>query len=103
MAPPKAKRPVTSKVNEPLVNGLAGELDHQPIAPPKQERKQSDGPLVDRYGHVLSEAVLTNWTSAARKALGVRRVNAALEFTGAAAQPDLQCTAPNRKETTCQQ
>jgi len=83
MAPPKAKRPVTSKVNEPLVNGLAGELDHQPIAPPKQERKQSDGPLVDRYGHVLSEAVLTNRTPAALKALGVRRVNAALEeFTG---------------------
>jgi hypothetical protein len=32
------------------------------------------GQLVDRYGHVHSEAVLINWSSQALKVLGIRRV-----------------------------
>ena len=30
--------------------------------------------LLDKYGHVHSEAVLRHWTPAALKALGIRRV-----------------------------
>ena len=33
------------------------------------------GRLVDRYGHEHSEPIFTNWTPAAIRALGVRRVD----------------------------
>jgi hypothetical protein len=32
------------------------------------------GQLIDRYGHVHSEAVLINWSPQALKALGIHRV-----------------------------
>jgi hypothetical protein len=32
------------------------------------------GQLVDRYGHVHSEAVLTNWSPQALKVLGIHRI-----------------------------
>jgi hypothetical protein len=34
----------------------------------------AQGQLVDRYGHVHSEAVLTHWSPQALKVLGIRRV-----------------------------
>jgi hypothetical protein len=34
----------------------------------------SQRPFVDRHGHRHSAAILTNWTPAAIKALGIRRV-----------------------------
>jgi hypothetical protein len=36
--------------------------------------KPAPGQLVDRYGHVHSEAIFHNWSPAAIKALGIRRV-----------------------------
>jgi hypothetical protein len=36
--------------------------------------KPKPGQLVDRYGHVHSEAIFRNWSPAAIKALGVRRI-----------------------------
>ena len=33
------------------------------------------GRLIDRYGHEHSEAIFSNWTPAAIRALGVRRVD----------------------------
>lgn len=33
------------------------------------------GRLIDRYGHEHSEAIFSNWTPAAIRALGIRRVD----------------------------
>jgi hypothetical protein len=38
------------------------------------EHPQQLGPLVDKYGKRHSEAVFKNWSPAAIKALGIRRV-----------------------------
>jgi hypothetical protein len=35
----------------------------------------STSPLIDRHGHLHSEAVLRNWSPAALTALGVRRLD----------------------------
>jgi hypothetical protein len=38
------------------------------------ELQAQPGRLIDRYGHEHSEAILRNWTPAAIKAMGIRRV-----------------------------
>jgi hypothetical protein len=77
MAPPKAERP-GAELNRtgPLEDCHAGELDNFPNSEPqtKTQAPKPVGQLVDRYGHVHSEAVLTHWSPAALKALGIRRV-----------------------------
>jgi hypothetical protein len=76
MAPRKALKPATERT----VSGLredsqAGELDKTPDSELKTEPQAPGiGQLIDRYGHVHSEAVLTNWSPQALKALGVHRV-----------------------------
>jgi hypothetical protein len=37
---------------------------------PKQDRK----PFIDKHGHLHSEAILRNWSPAAIRALGIRRL-----------------------------
>jgi hypothetical protein len=39
-----------------------------------QTQEHLVGQLIDRYGHVHSEAIFENWSPAALKALGIRRV-----------------------------
>jgi hypothetical protein len=39
------------------------------------ENRQAARPLVDRFGNRHSEAVLVNWSEAARRALGIHRAN----------------------------
>ena len=38
------------------------------------EVQAQPGRLIDRYGHEHSEAIFRNWTPAAIKAMGIRRV-----------------------------
>ena len=38
------------------------------------ELQAQPGRLIDRYGHEHSEAIFRNWTPAAIKAMGIRRV-----------------------------
>ena len=53
-----------------------GDLAGGSISSPNSiaELAAQPGQLVDRYGHRLSEAIFRNWTPAAIRALGVRRV-----------------------------
>jgi hypothetical protein len=39
-----------------------------------EKLKAQHGRLIDRYGHEYSEAIFRNWSHAAIKAMGVRRV-----------------------------
>ncbi|MGI8853070.1 MAG: hypothetical protein ACR2GC_07245 [Methyloceanibacter sp.] len=44
---------------------------------PREASQPKTGQLIDRYGHHHSESIFTNWTPAAIKALGIRRMGAA--------------------------
>jgi hypothetical protein len=65
MRSPRMKRPAA------LVRGRAKSQKSSTVV---KSTSPAPGQLIDRYGHVLSEAVLHNWSEAALKALGVRRV-----------------------------
>ncbi len=43
---------------------------------PPLPQERSAGQLIDRYGHPHSETIFKNWSPAAIKALGIRRVTA---------------------------
>lgn len=60
-------------LGEPAASGCISEKEAAPLAPP-ETATQDRGQLVDRWGHVHSEAVLTNWSPAALAACGVHRV-----------------------------
>jgi hypothetical protein len=69
MAPPHKRSPASL----PGEHG-AGKQDHardQLIS-----KTVNPGQLVDKYGHLHSEAVFRSWSPAAIKALGIRRVEA---------------------------
>jgi hypothetical protein len=60
-----------------LPRGKPCETDHavEPISF-TNKLELRPGQLIDRYGHVHSEAVFKNWSPAAIRALGIRRVKA---------------------------
>jgi hypothetical protein len=45
--------------------------------PAQTQDTVDERPLVDRHGHRYGETILRNWSPAALKALGIRRVGAA--------------------------
>src|SRR6185312_311357 len=49
-----------------------------PVGAALTELQAQLGRLIDRYGHEHSEAIFCNWTPAAIKAMGIRRVAAPL-------------------------
>ena len=55
---------------EPCGNDQAGELIY-----PSDNLPLGVGQLIDKYGHVHSEAIFINWSPAAIRALGIRRVD----------------------------
>ena len=68
MAPPQKQSPASLAGEHGAGKTYSvwdGKLDSDSLAP---------GQLIDRYGHIHSEAVFRNWSSAAIKALGIRRV-----------------------------
>jgi hypothetical protein len=62
-------RPAAMARGEPCGNDHTGEL-----ISPTDKPQERVGQLIDKYGHVHSEAVLRNWTPAAVKALGIHRL-----------------------------
>jgi hypothetical protein len=48
--------------------------DHAVKMIPSSSKPARVGQLIDRYGHVHSEAVLNNWSPKALKALGIHRI-----------------------------
>jgi hypothetical protein len=55
---------------EPCGNDHTGEL-----ISPTDKPQERVGRLIDKYGHVHGEAIFRNWSPAAIKALGIRRVD----------------------------
>jgi hypothetical protein len=66
--PPKANGACQGAAAEDLPKSTGELLDSELPAPVQ------GGQLIDRYGHLHSEAIFKNWSPAAIKALGIRRV-----------------------------
>jgi hypothetical protein len=71
---------VTSDTRNPAAHGrvpeevvIAGKRDPSGTSPESKTQARA-GQLVDRYGHLHSEAVLRHWSPQALKVLGIHRV-----------------------------
>lgn len=73
MAPPNRRSPALASLGfrrNDLAAGCGSIFPGNSIA----KLKAQPGRLVDRHGHEHSEAIFRNWTPAAIRALGIRRV-----------------------------
>jgi hypothetical protein len=62
--------PAASPPGRPHESDLAAKL-----ISPTSKLESGRGQLVDRYGHSLSESVLTNWSREMLRIMGVRRLD----------------------------
>ena len=70
MAPQKRTPAMTGALEDNSATAL-----NPRISKAKTEKQESrPGQLVDRYGHIHGEAVLTHWSPAALRALGIHRL-----------------------------
>jgi hypothetical protein len=71
MSPPHVTRPAAALTAcGPRRSDRAG----QPISPSDRPQERLSQ-LCDKYGHLHSEAIFHNWSPAAIKALGIRRID----------------------------
>jgi hypothetical protein len=72
MAPPHNERAAAYSANDPLkADRLAGAIS------PTDIPHTGVGQLIDKHGHIHSEAILKNWSPAAIRALEIRRIGGA--------------------------
>jgi len=75
MAPRNATRPATALANsEPRKSDLLGGEINSANSNSANIAQAPRASLIDKHGHRHSEAIFRNWSPAAIKALGIRRV-----------------------------
>jgi hypothetical protein len=69
--------PIAERAAPALADSGSLETDRLPGAIERDIKQEPRlGQLIDKHGHVHSEAIFRNWTPAAIKALGIRRIDA---------------------------